>query len=116
MLTFLATAMRIDLEQRLRDRRVNFERRSGQDTHSAEEREFSGEPQLNPDRRSGLDRRSRKQPGHRSIFLYIVVAAGALLVDVYFFDGRHSTDIVQTMARELNTFVIRWIAPAFPGG
>jgi hypothetical protein len=75
-----------------------------------------GERRLNPDRRFGPDRRLREQPKRRNIFLYIVVVVGALLVDVYFFDGTHSTDIVQTMARELSSLAIQWIAPAFAGG
>jgi hypothetical protein len=75
-----------------------------------------GERRLNPDRRLGLDRRLGKQRKRRSIFLYIALAVGALFVDVYCFDGMHSTDIVQTMARELSSRAIQWIAPAFAGG
>jgi len=106
----------INIRQRLGDRRVNSERRSGEDTRSAEERKFLGERRLNSERRFGLDRRLEKQPKRRNIFLYMVATAGTLLlVDVYFFDGMHSTDIVQTMARELISLVSQWIAPAFAG-
>jgi hypothetical protein len=45
--------------------------------------------------------------------LCIVVAVGALLGDIYFFDGMHSTDIVQTMARELGCLATQWTASAF---
>jgi hypothetical protein len=104
--------MRVDLERRLRDRRVN----SGPDTRSAEVRELLGERRRSPDRRSDLGRLSGQQLGRRSSFSYIVLVAGVIFVDIYFFDGRHSTDIVETMARDLNWSTIRWIAPAFSGG
>ena len=100
-----------NVRQRLEDRRVNSERRSGEATHSAEEMVLR-ERRVNPDRRFPA-RRLGEQSKRKNISLYMVVAIGALFGDIYFFDGMHSTDIVQTIARELSSLATQWTASVF---
>jgi hypothetical protein len=95
-------------------RRVRGERRSGVDTPASKVRLWQDERRVNPDRRSGSDRRKPTSPRKSIKWYHVALAAMALCwADLKYWDGEHSGQVLQKAAYELNARLAEWVGVAF---
>jgi hypothetical protein len=93
-----------------------MERRIGVDLRSVEEKFRQGERRVTPDRRAGADRRKPAETKRRLLSLpNVLIAAAALcFVDIHYFDGEHSSQVVVGAANDIHNLTTEWIGDAFP--